>query len=383
MNHFSRVKQVRIGVLGGGQLGKMLIQAAIDYDVYVKVLDPDPQAPCRGIAHEFQVGSLQDEAAILEFGADCDVITIEIEHVNTQALAKLREMGKIVFPDPDILGLVQDKRKQKQFYQDKGFPTSPFWLVDSAEDVEAYLQEAPLVYKTAFAGYDGKGVFVLEPGTGTLDSLPLPGLLEEKVSIEKEIAVIIARNPSGDVRVYPPIEMVFHPEGNLVEYLISPPELSAELIERAESIARELAIQLNFVGLLAVEMFLSTSGEILINEMAPRPHNSGHHTIRANLTSQFEQHLRAILDLPLGKTDLLTQGAMVNILGNPDESGAPIYQGMEDILRMPGVYVHLYGKALSRPFRKMGHITILDSDRATLLNTIERVREAFSVEVSG
>ena len=381
MNHFSRSKQVKIGVLGGGQLGKMLIQAAIDFDLYVKVLDPDSLAPCSGIAHEFQQGSLQDEKTILEFAKDCDVVTIEIEHIHTQALEKLREMGKVVFPSPEILSLVQDKRKQKEFYLKNGFPTSPFWLIDDESGFSQINGNFPWVYKTAFAGYDGKGVKVLREERDLRDPLNFPGLIEEMVSIQKEIAVIIARNLEGQVSIYPPIEMVFHPEGNLVEYLISPPQLAPRLIEQAEQMASDLAEKMNFVGLLAVEMFLTNSDELLINEIAPRPHNSGHHTIRANMTSQFEQHLRAILNLPLGKTDLLVQGAMVNILGNPKESGPPIYKGMEKILDIPGVYVHLYGKALSRPFRKMGHITILDPERESLIQTIQQVRRVFSVEI--
>ncbi len=381
MNHFSRSKQVKIGVLGGGQLGKMLIQAAIDFDLYVKVLDPDSFAPCSGIAHEFHIGSLQDEAAILDFAKECDIITIEIEHINTQALAKLREMGKVVFPSPEILRLVQDKRKQKEFYVANGFPTTSFWLIGDMSDFSQVSCSFPWVYKTAFAGYDGKGVRVLRGEHELNESLVFPGLVEEMASIQKEIAVIIARNSKGQMRTYPPIEMVFHPEGNLVEYLISPPQLAPRIIEQAEEMAQDLAKQLNFVGLLAVEMFLTPSDELLINEIAPRPHNSGHHTIRANMTSQFEQHLRAILNLPLGKTDLLVQGAMVNILGNPLKSGAPVYKGMEEILNIPGVYVHLYGKSQSRPFRKMGHITILDADRASLIQTIQEVRSVFSVEI--
>ena len=380
MNHFLQKNKPKVGVLGGGQLGKMLIQAAIDFDLYVKVLDPNPEAPCKGTAHEFHVGSLQEESSVLSFGEDCDVLTIEIEHVNTQALEKLQKLGKTVYPDPEILRMVQDKRRQKEFYVKNKLPTSDYWLVDSPTQIRNLEPELPLVYKTAFAGYDGKGVKVLHRGSTQLESLPLPGLLEKKVAIEKELAVIIARSPSGETLAYPPIEMVFHPEGNLVEYLISPPLIDPKLSEKANALALELVEKLNFVGLLAVEMFVTTSGDILINEIAPRPHNSGHHTIRANLTSQFEQHLRAILDLPLGKTDSLVQGAMVNILGDPTKSGRPNYIGLEEILRIPGVYIHLYGKTQSRPFRKMGHITILDAEREKLIEKIHLVKEQFRVE---
>ena len=380
MNHFLQNIKPTVGVLGGGQLGKMLIQAAIDFDLYVKVLDPNPDAPCKGTAHEFHVGSLQEESSVLAFGENCDLLTIEIEHVNTQALEKLQKMGKTVFPDPSILRMVQDKRLQKDFYVKNQLPTSEYWLVDNLSQIRALAPDFPLVYKTAFAGYDGKGVKVLDRASSLEESLPLPGLLEKKVDIEKELAVIIARSPSGETLAYPPIEMVFHPEGNLVEYLISPPQVDPSVSEQANALAFQLVEKLNFVGLLAVEMFLTKEGDILINEIAPRPHNSGHHTIRANMTSQFEQHLRAILDLPLGRTDALVQGAMVNILGDPHKSGSPNYVGLTEILQIPGVYIHLYGKTQSRPFRKMGHITILDAEREKLLEKIHLVKEQFWVE---
>ncbi|MEM6631321.1 MAG: 5-(carboxyamino)imidazole ribonucleotide synthase [Bacteroidota bacterium] len=381
MNHFLQKNKLKLGVLGGGQLGKMLIQAAIDFDLHVKVLDPNPEAPCRGTAHEFHVGSLQDEASVLSFGEDCDILTIEIEHVNAQALEKLQQMGKWVYPDPKILGMVQDKRQQKAFYAKNQLPTAAFWLVDDSDQLLNFQHKLPLVYKSAYAGYDGKGVKVL-PNDFKFDApLSFPGLVEKKVEIDKELAVIIARNPSGETVAYPPVEMVFHPEGNLVEYLISPPDVEEAIETKANSLAFQLVEKLNFVGLLAVEMFLTKKGEVLINEIAPRPHNSGHHTIRANLTSQFEQHLRAILDLPLGKTELLVQGAMVNILGHPEKSGSPTYKGLEKILKIPGVYIHLYGKAQSRPYRKMGHITILDKERQTLVEKIHLVKNAFQVEV--
>ena len=379
MNQFSHTHKLRLGVLGGGQLGKMLIQAAIDFDLHVKVLDPNPEAPCAGLAHEFVQGSLMEETTVLAFGADCDILTIEIEHVNTHALEKLLKQGKKVYPNPKTLRMVQDKRQQKLFYRQHKFPTSPFWLVDAASNLKAFAPSLPLVYKTAFAGYDGKGVEVIEDANLLTHDLGLPGLLEGKVTIEKELAVITARNPSGEVAVFPAVEMVFHPEGNLVEYLISPPEVAPDILQQAEALALQLTETLEFTGLLAVEMFLTPQGELLINEIAPRPHNSGHHTIKANMTSQFEQHLRAILDLPLGKTDLLVQGAMVNILGDPEKPGKPTYEGLEDILRLPGVYVHLYGKAESRPFRKMGHITILHPERAGIIDLVHKVRDTFRV----
>ncbi len=370
-----------IGILGGGQLGKMLIQASIDWDLKVHILDPDPEAPCRHLAHTFYQASLQDQQAIVEMGSHCDVVTIEIEHVSISALKILQNKGVKVFPNPDIIKLVQDKRLQKQFYQEKGYPTSLYWLIEDREEVRQYVSQLPLVHKTALAGYDGKGVNILYTQKDIENTFDEPSLLEKKVDIQKEISVIVARNISGEIRAFDPVEMVFHPEGNLVEYLISPSTLSPNQLKEAQALAKALVEDLGHIGLLAVEMFLDADDQLLINEIAPRPHNSGHHTIQACMTSQYQQHLRAIFGLPLGAPDQIIPAAMVNILGDSQHSGFPTYTSIAETLAIPGAYPFIYGKMESRPFRKMGHVTILDADLERLKVKIEQIKKRLKVVV--
>lgn len=370
--HKSFFKDLKIGILGGGQLGRMLIQAAVDYNVHIEVLDPSPEAPCRWLAHRFQQGSLTDYDTVMEFGKDLDLITIEIENVNTDALAALQAQGKQVYPDPGVIRLIQDKRSQKCFFRDAGIPTSPFELVESRKNVQALFADGkaslPAVHKLAKAGYDGRGVNVLRSERDFMDTFDAPGLIEDFIPFEKEIAVIVARRPSGEVTTFPPVEMAFHPTANLVEFLFAPAGLSGEQFFEVHKLGAKVVEELKYVGVLAVELFLTKEGKLLVNELAPRPHNSGHHTIRANATSQFEQHLRAILDLPLGDTSALCPAAMVNLLGAPEQQGPASYEGLEEALSIPGVYPHIYGKAETRPFRKMGHSIIVDVD-------IERLKE--------
>ena len=366
---------LKLGILGGGQLGRMLIQAAIDFNIHIRVLDPDPQAPCNALAQEFVQGSLTDYDTVLNFGKDADLITIEIENVNVQALKALQQMGKTVFPDPDIIAMIQDKRLQKSFFQANGLPTAAFHLVENRAEVAAWANFLPAVNKLAQAGYDGRGVQVIKDESALHKAFDEPGLLEAFVDFEKELAVITARNQDGEVVTYPVIEMVFHPEQNLVEYLFSPADLKPDQDLRAREIAKELVERLDYVGLLAIELFLTRDGQVLINELAPRPHNSGHHTIRSCATSQYEQHLRAILNLPLGSAKQLYPAAMLNLLGAPGHTGPVCYQGVEDALRVAGVYPAFYGKSVTKPFRKMGHVTILDKDKARLQEKIRYVRE--------
>ncbi|MEM8901029.1 MAG: 5-(carboxyamino)imidazole ribonucleotide synthase [Bacteroidota bacterium] len=372
----------RVGIVGGGQLGKMLIQSALDYNVTIHALDPDPEAPCKEVAHHFTEGSLRDYDTLYAFGQNCDVLTIEIEHVNTDALEVLEKEGKEVYPSPDIIRMIQDKRVQKQFLTDHQLPTSPFFLVENKEEVVEKVKEYPVVYKTGRGGYDGKGVSVLK-SVEDVDKVPeVPGLIEEFIPFEKELAVIVGRNVSGQIRVYPVVEMVFHPEYNLVEYLFSPAEISESINQQIEALGKKVVSILNYVGVLAIELFLTKEGEVLINEMAPRPHNSGHHTIRSCPTSQFEQHMRAILDLPLGDPHLTSPAAMVNLLGAEGVTGAALYEGIEKLLAMDGVYPFIYGKAQTRPFRKMGHITILAEDKKQLVKKIEEVKGTVTVKAS-
>lgn len=367
-----------IGILGGGQLGRMLIQSGIDFNLSFRVLDPDKEAPCSGLA-PFQVGKLTDYRTVMRFGEACDIVTIEIENVNTRALKELVQKGKKVYPQPEIIELIQDKRTQKIFYRECGLPTSSFHLTESREDVKKLQHFLPAVHKLGREGYDGRGVQVIRSKKELRKAFDAPGLLEQFVDFEKEISVIVARNEQGEIKAYPPVEMVFHPEKNLVEYLFAPAQLTRSAGREAEAIACKTINELKMVGVLAVEMFVTRKGEILINEIAPRPHNSGHHTIEANTTSQYEQHLRAILGLPLGETQLILPSAMVNLLGEAGYHGQARYKGFEKVVSIPGVYVHLYGKKITKPFRKMGHVTIVDPDVTSLREKANLVKRTLKV----
>lgn len=369
-----------LGVLGGGQLGRMLIQSAINYNQDIHILDPDPNAPCRDIAQRFQVGSLKDFDTVYSFGKSCDVITVEIEAVNTDALQKLADEGKKVFPQAHILRLIQDKREQKQFYAQHGIPTADFILTESKADVLSKRDFLPAVNKLGKEGYDGRGVQILRTEADLQHAFDAPGLLEKLIDFEKEIAVTVARNEQGDLSVYPAVECAFHPTANLVEFLFAPAEISAEVEAKAQQIAKEVILKLDMVGILAVELFVTKSGEVLVNEIAPRPHNSGHHTIEANFTSQFEQHLRAVMNWPLGDPSLRCPAAMINLLGEDGYSGPILVEGKEEALAEKGVYIHLYGKKLTKPFRKMGHVTILDEDVKSLKAKANRIKALIKIK---
>ncbi len=369
----------RIGILGGGQLGLMLLQAAIDWNLDIHVLDPDAEAPCRKIAPKFTQGSLQDFDTVYNFGKNLDVITIEIEKVNVEALEKLESEGKRIYPQPAVIRRIQDKRIQKQFYVEKGLPTADFILTDDRASLENHIDFLPAFHKLGRDGYDGRGVQRIASAADIEKGFDQPGLLEKAVPFEKELAVIVARNPSGEVMTFPTVEMVFHPEHNLVEYLFSPAEISPATNAKAQEIAKKTAEAFEIVGLLAVELFLTKEGDVLINEVAPRPHNSGHHTIQANVTSQYAQHWRAILNLPLGNTDAYAPSAMVNLLGEAGFEGPAVYEGMETLLATSQVFPYLYWKAITKPFRKMGHITIMDEDIAALKEKVAFVKENIRV----
>jgi 5-(carboxyamino)imidazole ribonucleotide synthase len=368
----------KLGILGGGQLGRMLIQSGVDFNINFSVLDPDPQAPCHQLA-EFTCGKLTDYESVLKFGQSCDLITIEIENVNTDALKELVKQGKKVFPQPELIELIKDKRIQKQFYLDKGIPTADFILTSNKEDVIRNKSFLPAVNKLGTEGYDGRGVQILRSEKDIDKTFDSPGLLEKLIDFEKEIAVIVARNEKGDVNCFPAVEMVFHPEANLVEYLFAPAQITSAIFKEAQRIAKKVIEELKLVGLLAVEMFVTKDGKVLVNEVAPRPHNSGHQTIEANITSQYEQHLRAILNLPLGDTRELLPSAMVNLLGEEGYSGLAQYKGFEEVAALSGVHVHLYGKKITKPFRKMGHVTIVDSDMESLKKKAKFVKDTLKV----
>ncbi len=371
-------KNYKLGILGGGQLGRMLIQSGIDFNIPFAVLDPDDHAPCSTLA-EFFHGKLTDFDTVMRFGTSCDVITIEIENVNTAALKQLVKQGKKVYPQPEIIELIQDKRIQKKFYRDHNIPTAEFLLVQDAADVKSKSAFLPAVNKLGREGYDGKGVQIIRTPADLQKAFDAPGLLEKLIPFEKEIAVIAARNEQGEISSYPAVEMVFHPVQNLVEYLFAPADLPEEILTKADSIAKTIIQKLNLVGLLAVEMFVTPEGEVLVNEVAPRPHNSGHQTIEANVTSQYEQHLRAILNLPLGDTRLIVPSAMVNLLGEPGFEGSARYQGMDEVMKLSGVHIHLYGKRFTKPFRKMGHVTIVDADVESLKKKANFVKQTLKV----
>lgn len=369
-----------LGVLGGGQLGRMLIQSAINYNQDIHILDPDPNAPCKDIAQHFEVGSLKDFDTVYAFGQSCDVITVEIEAVNTDALQKLADEGKRIFPQPQILKLIQDKREQKQFYQLHGIPTADFILTENRADVLAKKDFLPAVNKLGKEGYDGRGVQILRTESDLEKAFDAPGLLEKLIDFDKEIAVTVARNENGDLIAYPAVECAFHPTANLVEFLFAPAEISPEVEAKAQEIAKDVILKLDMVGILAVELFVTKSGEVLVNEIAPRPHNSGHHTIEANFTSQFEQHLRSVMNWPLGDPSLRCPAAMINLLGEDGFSGPAIVEGKEEALAEKGVYIHLYGKKLTKPFRKMGHVTILDENINTLKSKAHRIKELIKIK---
>jgi 5-(carboxyamino)imidazole ribonucleotide synthase len=366
----------RLGILGGGQLGRMLLQECAGLDVRTHVLDPSPQAPCAHLCHRFFQGDLTDFQRVVEFGKTCDVLTIEIEHVNADALRALEEAGVAVYPSSHILRTIQDKGLQKQFYAHHGIPTAPFELVSNGKQHRHW----PVVQKLRTGGYDGKGVQIIRSQEDLAKAFDGPCVVEECVTFSKELAVIVSRNIRGETAVFPLVEMEFNPEANLVEFLFSPANVSPDTEAEAKRLALQIVDALDFVGLLAVEMFMLTDGSLLVNEMAPRPHNSGHHTIEACATSQYAQHLRAILGLPPGDTRQIRPAVMVNLLGADGHSGPVRYEGLEEILAMPGVYVHLYGKAETRPFRKMGHVTVCADRLETAMNRARQVLQTLRVE---
>ena len=370
-----------LGILGGGQLGKMMLYTTRKFDIRTKVLDPSPDAPGQFGANEFQVGSLQDYDTVMAFAADCDTVCIEIEAVNVQALRDLRAQGKKVHPNPDSLELIQDKTKQKQFYADHNIPTARFEMVSVKAEFEAARDRWPIpfVRKAATGGYDGFGVVVCRSEEDVQHIPDAPGMLEGFVDFELEVSVIVARNESGEVKTFPVADQEFHPTANQVEYVLCPTVLDEAMQQKANDIAIRTAEAYDICGLLAVELFVTADGEILVNEVAPRPHNSGHHTIEVCYTSQFEQHVRAVLDLPLGSTELKAAGVMANLVGAEGYSGDVVYQGYDGLLGEPGVNIHIYGKAQTRPFRKMGHITIVNKDLGTAREIAEHVKETIEV----
>ena len=379
MNYFS--SDFKLGILGGGQLGKMMLTETRKFDIQTYVVDPSAEAPCQFGATKFFQGSLTDYQTVLDLGNQVDVLTIEIENVNLEALETLENQGKKVYPSPKTLRLIKNKGKQKQFYKDNNIPTSDFQLFESTSNLKSQISNLtmPFVWKATEGGYDGNGVKVVRKAEDLNDLPETECIAEEMIPFKNELAVIVARSASGEIKTYPVVEMEFHPEANQVEYVICPARIDDAVAKKAREIALKVSESFNHVGLLAVEMFQTADDEILVNEVAPRPHNSGHYSIEASYTSQFEQHIRAILDLPLGNTDSKVAGIMVNLVGEEGFSGQVVYENIEKIMAIDGVTPHIYGKRETRPFRKMGHVTIVNENMTEARKVAQQVKETIRV----
>jgi 5-(carboxyamino)imidazole ribonucleotide synthase len=373
----------KLGILGGGQLGKMMLYVTRKFDIYTCVLDPSEEAPCKIACNEFHLGNLLDFDTVYNFGKNVDVLTFEIENVNVDALEKLEKEGVKVFPSSKNLRTIQNKATQKLFYKDHNIPTAEFSRFAYVSEIKDAVMnggiQLPFVWKAAQFGYDGTGVKIVRD-LNDVDALPKGECITENlIPFIHELAVIVSRNPNGEVLTYPVVEMEFHPEANQVEYVICPARISDDIAQKAQEIALRVSKEFNHVGILAVEMFLTETNEILVNEVAPRPHNSGHHTIESSYTCQFEQHIRAILNLPLGKTESKTGAVMVNLVGAEGYDGPVVYKNMESIMKMQGVTPHLYGKKITRPFRKMGHVTIVHNNISEARKIAEKVKQSIQV----
>ena len=381
INYFS--SDFKLGILGGGQLGRMLLAETQKLDIHTSILDNNKNAPCAEICNTFVVGDLLDYETIYNFGKTVNLLTIEIENVNLDALDKLEDEGLSIYPKPKNLRIIQSKARQKNFYVDTQIPTAEFshyaYLEELKHSYENDIINFPFVWKAARFGYDGNGVKIVR-NIEDLNNLPNVECITEKlIPFKNELAVIVARNTAGEVKTYPVVEMEFHPEANQVEYVICPARIDFKVAEKAKEVALKVVRELDFVGLLAVELFQTVDDKILVNEVAPRPHNSGHYSIEASYTNQFEQHVRSILNLPLGNTDSKVAGIMVNLVGEEGFSGDVIYQNIEEILKIDGVTPHIYGKKQTRPFRKMGHVTIVDADIDKARKIAQQVKETIRV----
>ena len=381
MNYFS--SHFRLGILGGGQLGKMLLYETLKWDIFTKVMDASLDAPCKIACNEFVQGDLMNFDAVYNFGQDVDIITIEIENVNVDALERLEKEGKKIFPQPSVLRTIQNKATQKAFFNEHDIPTSDFLRFADLLALKKAINDSnlnlPFVWKSAQFGYDGHGVKIIR-SVIDLDGLPpVECIAEQLVDFKNELAVIVARNSKGESKTYPVVEMEFHPQANQVEYVLCPARIDAQVSKKAQEIALKVSESFNHVGLLAVELFQTQTEDILVNEVAPRPHNSGHYSIEASYTNQFEQHIRCILGLPLGETDSKVAGIMVNLVGAEKYTGDVVYENIEAILATKGVTPHIYGKKQTRPFRKMGHVTIVDENMEQAREVAQKVKEKIKV----
>lgn len=376
--------EFKLGIIAGGQLGKLLSLAASNWDIKTYILDNDDHCPASTVCTKFVKGNPTDFNSVYQFGKMVDMLTFEMENINIDALLKLKEEEKIINPDPSILKIVQDKGLQKEFYKRNNIPSSPFQLFDNKNEiikrVEAGDLKIPFVQKLRKGGYDGRGVAVIRTIEDLDKLLECPSVVENYVDVQKEISVIVARNRNGEVKSFPVVEMEFNRDKHLVEELICPAFIDNIIAEQATGIAYSLINDFNLCGLLAVEMFVDSTNNIWVNEIAPRPHNSGHHTIESIITSQYEQLLRAIFNFPLGDTHIKKPSVMINLLGEPGFEGKVKYEGLTECMKIDGVKIHLYGKKFTKPYRKMGHITILDSSIDEAKKKAEIVKQKIKVK---
>ncbi len=369
----------KIGILGGGQLGRMLLQAGANYPVETFVMENDEECPAAHLCHHFIKGNITNYDDVYNFGKGLDAITIEIENVNIEALEKLQNEGVKVYPRPSALKTIKNKILQKQFYKDNNIPTSEFVITNNLSEVNAQESFLPAVHKIGEGGYDGKGVQVLKTKTDTVKAFDAPSVLEKMINIKQEVAMMVAVDNKGETVLYPPVDMVFDQDLNLLSYQVSPAEMAEKTLWRVEAISIAVVKALKSPGIFAVELFIDKEGEVYVNETAPRVHNSGHHTIEANYSSQFDMVWRIVLDYPLGNTDHILPAAIVNILGTEGHSGEAVYKGLEEVLEIPDAFVHLYGKKQTKPGRKMGHVTILSKEKQELLHQVNRIKSTLKV----
>ena len=372
-----------IGILGGGQLGKMTLEVSNKWGIKIYILDPDENCPSKSLCNKFFQGDLMDFNTVYNFGKEVDIITIEIENINVEALEQLKKENKIVYPQPQVLKIVQDKSLQKEFYFNNNIPSTPFKIFNSKDEIKKFLSKEgrsyPFIWKSSKMGYDGYGVKVIDNNNSIEDIPDKHCIIEDKVEIKKELSVMVVSRPSGELINYPVVEMEFNTKSNQVEYIISPARISQEIKEKAENLALRVCKSFGNIGLLAVEMFLTIDGDLLVNEVAPRPHNSYHFSIEGSETSQFEQLIRSILDLPIGNTNMTGKSVMVNLVGEPDTKGPVVYKNMNQIIGIKGVNPHIYEKKETRPNRKMGHITVINSDIKTAIKIAKEIKQTVRV----
>jgi len=372
-----------IGILGGGQLGKMTLEVSNKWGIKIYILDPDENCPSKSLCNKFFQGDLMDFNTVYNFGKEVDIITIEIENINVEALEQLKKENKIVYPQPQVLKIVQDKSLQKEFYFNNNIPSTPFKIFNSKDEIKKFLSKEgrsyPFIWKSSKMGYDGYGVKVIDNNNSIEDIPDKHCIIEDKAEIKKELSVMVVSRPSGELINYPVVEMEFNTKTNQIEYIISPARISQEIKEKAENLALRVCKSFGNIGLLAVEMFLTIDGDLLVNEVAPRPHNSYHFSIEGSETSQFEQLIRSILDLPIGNTNMTGKSVMVNLVGEPDTKGPVVYKNMDQIIGIKGVNPHIYEKKETRPNRKMGHITVINSDIETAIKIAKEIKQTVRV----